>query len=156
MPHLRPAGPGLTFQQGPIVDRIEPDQGQRVGLRGLHPAGLKGLRRQRQEMGVLLGQSLGLGAVLAPKRPLQIPADQAEVVREEKMTLEPQERVGQLPIPSPHDPRDGDLRVVVADPPRHPAEEHKRTPMPLQKCLRALTRKHAQEDRVGVRQGHHE
>ena len=56
----------------------------------------------------------------------------------------------------PSDLGDGDPGVVVADPPRHPAEEGEGPDVALEERLGALAREGDDEDRVGVRQGHDE
>ena len=50
----------------------------------------------------------------------------------------------------------GDLGVVVADPARDAAEEGEGPDVPLEERLGALAGEGADEDRVGVRQGHDE
>ena len=54
------------------------------------------------------------------------------------------------------DPGHGDLGVVVADPPGDAAEEVEGPDVALEERLGALAREGADEDRVGVRQGHDE
>src|SRR5438067_7280595 len=72
------------------------------------------------------------------------------------MTLEPEERIGDLAVAAPEDPGDGDLGVVVADPPRYPAEEGEGPEVTLEERLGAFTREGGDEDRVGVWQCHDE
>jgi hypothetical protein len=84
------------------------------------------------------------------------PPDQAEMRFEQVITLESEERVGDLAFPAPEDLGDGDLGVVVADPARHPAEEGEGPDVTFEERLGALAREGDDEDRVGVRQGHDE
>ena len=60
------------------------------------------------------------------------------------------------PLAAAGDLGDGDLGVVVADPPRHAAEEGEGADVPLEERLGALAREGADEEGVGVRQGHDE
>ena len=84
------------------------------------------------------------------------PPHQAEVGLEQVVALEPQERVGDLALAAAGDLGDGDPGVVVADPPRDAAEEGEGPDVALEERLGALAREGADEDRVGVRQGHDE
>ena len=52
--------------------------------------------------------------------------------------------------------RDGDLRVVVADPLRHAAEKLERPAMAFLERLGAFARKRLAEEGVAKGQGHHE
>jgi hypothetical protein len=63
------------------------------------------------------------------------------VVLEEVVALQPQERVGHLAAAVAGDPGDGDLGVVVADPPGHPAEELEGPDVALEERLGALAGK---------------
>jgi hypothetical protein len=72
------------------------------------------------------------------------------------MALEPGEGVGERPCPTVEDLGDGDLEVVVADPPRHAAEEGEGPDVALEEGLGAFAREGTDEDGVGVRQGHDE
>ena len=84
------------------------------------------------------------------------PPHQAEVGLEQVVALQPEELVGDLAVAAAGDPGDGDLGVVVADPPGHAAEEGEGPDVALEERLGALAREGADEDRVGVRQGHDE
>jgi hypothetical protein len=84
------------------------------------------------------------------------PTDETEVTGEQVVTLQPQELVGQLPLPRAHDPRHRRLAVVVRDPRWHPAEEGERSGVPLLKRLGALPRECLNGDRVGIGPTHHE
>ena len=75
---------------------------------------------------------------------------------EEVVAPEPSELVGDLAAPAAGDPGDGDPQVVVADPPRHAAEELEGAGVALEERLGTLAREGAAEDGVGVRQGHDE
>ena len=81
---------------------------------------------------------------------------QAEMMREEIMTLQPEELASHLPLARTGDLGHGDLRVVVTDPPRHATEELEGSPMPFQKSLGAFAGKQLNEDGVAVGQRHHE
>jgi hypothetical protein len=84
------------------------------------------------------------------------PADQAEVVLEPVVALEPEELGGELAVAGAGDLGHGDLGVVVADPARHPAEEGEGADVSLEERLGALAGEGRDEDRVGVRQRHDE
>src|SRR4029077_2212807 len=71
------------------------------------------------------------------------------------MALQPQKLPRQLPLPPFQHLDHGNSRVVVADPPRHAAEELEGPAVPLQKGLRAFPRKYLEEDRSRVGQRHH-
>ena len=71
------------------------------------------------------------------------PPHQAEVGLEQVVALEPQERVGDLAVAAAGDLGDGDLAVVVADPPGHAAEEGEGPDVALEERLGALAREGA-------------
>ena len=119
-----------------------------VGVERLQPAVH---RRDRHEEAAAGEADQGLDVPL-----LVGPPHQAEVVLEQVMALEPEERVGELAVAAAGDPGDGDLGVVVADPPGHAAEEGEGPDVALEERLGALAGEGADEDRVGVRQGHDE
>ena len=75
---------------------------------------------------------------------------------EQVMTLNFQERVGDLAVATPEDLGDGDPGVVVADPTRHTGEELEGPEVTLEERLGALAREGDDEEGVGIRQGHDE
>jgi hypothetical protein len=75
---------------------------------------------------------------------------------EQIVALQTQELAGHFPLATARNLGHGDLRVVVADPPRDPTEELKRPPMPFQERLGAFAREYLAEDGVAVGQRHHE
>ncbi len=84
------------------------------------------------------------------------PPHQTEVILEEMMTLESEERIGHLPVAASGDLGDGDLGVVIADSPGSAPEEGEGPDVPLEERLGALAGEGTDEGGVGVRQGHHE
>ena len=84
------------------------------------------------------------------------PADQAEVMLKQVMALQPQELPREHAAPLLNHLRHGDLRVVVADPLRHGAEELEGPTMALLKRLGAFPGKDLAEEGVAERQRHHE
>jgi len=84
------------------------------------------------------------------------PPHQAEMRLEQVMTLESEKRIGERAVPTAGDPRHGDLGVVVADPPGHPAEEGESPDVSFQERLGAFAGEGAEEERVGVGQRHDE
>ena len=81
--------------------------------------------------------------------------DQAEVVVVEMVRLQSQELARRRLAASADDLRHGDLRVVVADPLGHAAEELERTDVALLERLGAFAGKRLAEEGVAVRQRHH-
>jgi len=84
------------------------------------------------------------------------PADQAEVVVELVMALQPQEFLRGCFTPAADNPGHGDLAVVVADPSRHVAEEGEGPTMARLERLGTFAWEDLAEDGVRVQQRHHE
>jgi hypothetical protein len=80
----------------------------------------------------------------------------AEVLPGQVVALQPQEGVGDLPLPAAGDPGDGDLGIVVADAAFPAAAGGEGPDVPPRECLGALAGEGADERRVGVRRGHDE
>ncbi len=76
--------------------------------------------------------------------------DQAEVMAEEIMALQPQELAGEHPASLLDHLRDGNLGVVVGNPLRHAAEEFKCPAMALLECLGAFAGKDLAEYGIAV------
>ena len=72
------------------------------------------------------------------------------------MTDQLQEPRRQLPQPRPDDLDDGDLAVVIRDPAGNAPQEGKGPHVPVPERLGALPLIRPHEERVGIRQGHHE
>ena len=84
------------------------------------------------------------------------PPHQAEVIVEQKVTLQPTELARHDSISRTSNSCHRDFRVVVANANRHTTEELERTLVTFQKRFGAFARKRLHEDRVRVRQCHHE
>ena len=84
------------------------------------------------------------------------PANQAELLLEQIPARQPQKLPRQWPLTIAGDLRHGDARAVVAQAPRHSAEELKGPSMPFQTGLGALPRTGLHEDRLRVGQRHHQ
>ena len=82
--------------------------------------------------------------------------NQAEMMREQIMTLQPEKLARERAATFLDHLGHGDLRVVVADPFRHAAKELERPAMAFLKRLAAFAGINLAEDRVAVRQRHHE
>jgi hypothetical protein len=82
--------------------------------------------------------------------------DQAEMILEQKMALQPQELLRHLPLAIADDLSDRDLRVVVADPRGNAAEKLKGSLVSFLERFGALPWKGLHVDRIGVWQRHHE
>jgi hypothetical protein len=119
-----------------------------VGVERLQAAVHGGDRDQKVAAGVP-DQGLDVPLLVGPPH-------QAEVRFEQVMTFQSEELSGDLSLPAAGDPGDGDLGVVVADPPRDAAEEGKGAGVALEERLGALAGEGADEGRVGVRQRHDE
>jgi len=75
---------------------------------------------------------------------------QAEVILEQVMTLESEERVGHLPVTASGDLGDGDLGVVITDPPGHAPEEGEGPDVPFEERLGALAGEGTNERRIRI------
>ena len=95
-----------------------------------------------------LHQAFHHALLVAPRHP-------AEVMGKEIVTFELKKPPRQLPFPA-EDLTDRHRRVVVGDPPGHPAEELARPRVPLPERLRALALERHHKRRVAIRQRHHE
>jgi hypothetical protein len=95
------------------------------------------------------------------QQPLDVPllvgaSHPAEVRREQRVALELEKLLGQLPLPALEDLDDRDPGVVVGDPPRNAAELLEGPAMSLHERLRALLGKSLHEHRSRRRKRHDE
>ena len=92
---------------------------------------------------------LDLALVVALPRP-------TEAVLEQVVGLQPREHPAPRPGPVAQDLRHRERGVVIEDRPRHAAEEGEGRDMPVAQRLRRLGKVRLHEDRVALRQVHHE